>query len=483
MESKTYYERKPLPENVKKEVRAGLVAALGDAQVSEKEVDLAAYSRDFWPITLRWTLDGKFAALADFIAWPENAEQVSAIVKLANKYKIPIIPFGEGSGVMGGAIPCNGGIIVDMKRMNKILEINDKNLTATVQTGFNGRNLERELNNKGYTMAHIPQSVNCSTLGGYVACRAAGQFSTKYGKIEDMLFGIEAVLPDGTIAHSKSTPRSATGPRVDRLLIGAEGILGIVTSATVRIWPMPEKRVLRAFAFDKIEDTLEAIRQVLRNNIYPAVIRIYDEMETARHFYKDKAVKGKVMTIFVMEGEKRLVDLENATVEEKCKLNNGKDWGEEPVKDWFETRFKVKESSEFPPHGFIFDTLEVSVGWDNGAKLYHDTIAAMASVEGVVVSSAHASHFYQQGVCFYFTFGGVPVGKMDATEMYQKVWDKAMESVLKNGGSISHHHGMGIQRARFLPQEIDGYYDMLLKIKQAIDPNGIMNPGKVIRRD
>ncbi|MDD5502635.1 MAG: FAD-binding protein, partial [Candidatus Thermoplasmatota archaeon] len=126
MESKTYYERKPLPENVRKEVRASLVAAIGEASVSDKEVDLAAYSRDFWPITLRWTLDGKFAALPDFIAWPENAEQVSAIIKLANKCKIPVIPFGEGSGVMGGVVPCNGGIVVDMKKLNKILEINDK---------------------------------------------------------------------------------------------------------------------------------------------------------------------------------------------------------------------------------------------------------------------------------------------------------------------------------------------------------------------
>ncbi|MFX1338974.1 MAG: FAD-binding oxidoreductase, partial [Promethearchaeota archaeon] len=188
----------------KPQVKARLREIVGNDNVSDNEIDLLAYNKDTTLITLNWTLEGKLTALPDFIVWPETPEQISSILKLANEEKIPVIPFSEGSGVVGGAIPIYGGIILDMKKFNKILEINDKDLTVTVEAGTNGMNLERYLNAKGYTSGHIPQSLYTSSVGGWIAHRAAGQFSSKYGKIEDIVMGMELVLPRGEIIKFKT---------------------------------------------------------------------------------------------------------------------------------------------------------------------------------------------------------------------------------------------------------------------------------------
>ena len=162
-------------------------------------------------------------------------------MKFANENKIPIIPYGEGSGVVGGALAIDGGIVVDLKYFQEI-EINATDMTVSVGTGWNGENLERYLNEQNLTMGHIPQSVRTSTVGGYIAHRAAGQYSTKYGKMEDILLGVEVVLPTGEILRTKAYPRASVGPMADKLFLGGEGTLGIVTKAICRIWPKPKNR-------------------------------------------------------------------------------------------------------------------------------------------------------------------------------------------------------------------------------------------------
>lgn len=472
------YQKRELSDEKKEKILNRLQNILGEKNVSDKEIDKISYSRDYWPIALRWTLEGKFAASPDFIVWPENTEQVSSILQIANEYDIPVTPFGEGSGVLGGAVPVQGGIVVDMKKMSTIVAVNDENLTVTVQPGMNGMNLERTLNHKGYTLGHIPQSLYCSTVGGWLACRAAGQFSTKYGKIDDIVISLEAVLPQGEVIHSTSVPKSSTGPMVDRLLLGAEGVLGIITQCTLKIWPYPEKRVFQSYVYNELENGLESIRTVLRKGIYPAVVRLYDRTETSRHFYQTKKAKNRCMLILVMEGCEELVDVEEKVSQTVCTRIGGISCGEEPVHHWVETRFNVKETSEFVPKDVIFDTIEVSVMWDNSLKLYTSMISSMKSIKGVIMASAHASHFYPQGVCFYFTFAGTPV---DTTpdEFYTSVWDAAMKSCIEAGGSISHHHGIGLMRASWLPKELGESFNILKRIKKDLDPKNIMNPGKM----
>jgi alkyldihydroxyacetonephosphate synthase len=217
----------------------------------------------------------------------------------------------------------------------------------------------------------------------------------------------------------------------------------------------------------------------MRKWVFPAVIRLYDERETARHFSQTPEAKGKCMLILVMEGDKDLVGLEKKVSERIYEEHGGVDCGEEPVHHWFDTRFNVRETSDFAPRDIVFDTIEVSVTWDRSLSLYNSMVSAMKEVDGVLISTGHASHFYPQGVCFYFTFGGVPVKGVKPDDFYKSVWNAAMRSCIDAGGSISHHHGIGIMCADWFKEELGERFEALKKIKHSLDPNNIMNPGKM----
>ena len=477
---KLIYKENHIDIKDKDQIKSKLQILLGENNVSDKSIDLLAYTKDATLIGCNWTLEGKIAGLPDFIVWPETKEKICEVLKLANEKNIPVIPYGEGSGVVGGAIPVRGGIIIDMKKFNKVLNINDNDLTVTVQTGMNGMNLERMLNAKGYTSGHIPQSLYTSSVGGWIAHKAAGQFSTKYGKIEDIVLGMEVILPQGEIITFKPIVRNATGPQINKFFIGNEGILGIITEATLRIWPYPEKRTLISYAFPSFDDSLEAIRLILREQIYPAVVRIYDKDETKRHFPHIQKADGKVMVIFVCEGNKELVQLEEQITRRKCEEGAGIDCGEEPVEHWFETRFKVTETSSSPTYNLTIDTIEVAAPWDNAARMYHHVLEKVKAVKGIVLFTAHVSHFYPNGVGMYFSFGGVEMEEKSNFEFYQKIWNTTMEAVLESGGSIAHHHGIGINRANWMEEEWGKSLILLKEIKKILDPNNIFNPGKVV---
>ncbi|AIF70091.1 dehydrogenase [Palaeococcus pacificus DY20341] len=444
---------------------------LGNEKVSTKEVDLLSYSHDYWPITLHWMLEGKVPALPNAVVWPESTEDVVKVVKIAYEEKVPIYPYGGGSGVLGAAVPEYGGIVLDLKRMRS-LELYEDDLLLEAHAGVNGYYLEKYLNKKGYTLGHFPQSLYPSTVGGWIATKATGQFSTKYGGIEDMVLGLEAVLPWGDVITLKPHARSATGPDLKKLFIGSEGTLGVVTKAWLKVWPYPEERIMLSFASEGLEDALLSVRRILRRGAKPAVIRIYDKIETKRHFYKFDEAYGKVATVMIIEGDSNIASAERKIVEEEFK---GKPLGEELVKRWLKTRFNVKEASEFAPLGVVFDTIEVSVHWSNALKLYNNVINAMRSVKGVLFASAHASHFYPQGVCFYFTFASTPRGK-SPTEFYNDVWNAAMKATLESGGAISHHHGIGRQRRKWLKEELGSAFELLRRVKRALDEREVMNP-------
>jgi len=450
--------------------------AVGRADLKTSEGELVAHSRDFWLLPQVWFAKGKIPALPGAVAYPENTEEVAEIVRLSAKHNVPFVPYGGGTGVVGGAIPLSGGLVLDLKKMNKILEVNDKSLLVKVQAGINGWRYEEALNRLGYTGGHIPQSMPSSTVGGWIACRAAGQFSTKYGKIEDLVAGIEAVMPNGKVVKSKTVPRSATGPRLEQLLLGSEGALGIITEATLRIFPFPEKRVLLSFAFEGMERPLEAVRKILRRGFRPAVIRLYDGTEARLHFPKLKEVKGKTLLLVVSEGDAKLTDLEAEIVAEECRKEGGSFKGEEPVKHWLKTRFDVHLGVEMVKAGGVVDTIELAITWDKVTELYYRTIESLHSIDGTVHASGHFSHFYQDGACLYLTFAGFP---SSPDEYYWQAWGAVMETTLKLGGTISHHHGVGLVRAKWIHKELGEYFEVLKKIKSAVDPLKIFNPGKL----
>ncbi|MGE5398311.1 MAG: FAD-binding oxidoreductase [Chitinophagales bacterium] len=467
--SETRFEREEVIEELK--------SILG-SRVSVLETDRLLAGKDWWPITGSWMVKGKMPSLPDAVVWPESTEEISQILKIASSCRVPVIPYGEGSGVLGGVVAVQGGIVIDMKRMNHLLGIDEISHLATVETGINGEVLERELNTRGYTLRHVPQSVRCSTVGGWVSCRAAGQFSTKYGKIEDMLLGLEAVLPDGSVYKNTIAPRTATGPRLDQLFLGAEGTFGVVTKAVLRIWPIPEAQRFNSFAFPSLESGLAAIRDILQQNIKPAVVRLYDAPETGHHFPDMPELSGKLMLVLVMEGIQEMVEVENRVCERVCQKWGAESCGKAPVEHWFKSRFNVSLSSPLIQNGAIVDTIEVSSTWTNIAAVYEATTTALKEIPGTVLVGGHFSHAYTDGACLYLTVVGVP--QKDAEEYYRLIWDKAMLATREAGGSISHHHGVGLNRGRFMENE-HGQAGMkvLQEIKRALDPDNIMNPGKL----
>jgi alkyldihydroxyacetonephosphate synthase len=448
---------------------------VGEENVSEKECDLISYSLDYWLYGVFLSQYGNLPSLPGVVISPQNRDEIQGVLKYANEYKVPITPFGGGSGVLGGTIPTEGGAILNLQRMNRFVSLDEISLVAEFEAGIIGTNLERELNYRGYSMGNIPQSLHCSTLGGWISTRAVGQFSTKYGKIEDMVMGMEVVLPDGNLLDIKPVPGRSTGPSLKDLFLGGEGSLGIVTQAVVSVHPLPEGTVKQSFVFLSIEAALGAVRRILRGDARPAVMRIFDEAETERYFGE---IKDKVTVIFISEGDSDYVALESSVIKRIAQENGGEPLGEEPVNIWLKKRFDIGLGPIIMQQGAIVDTIEVVSLFTDAANLYSDMIASMKAVDGALSVSGHFSHFYREGACLYITFAGFP---KEPLRYYQDTWTAAMEATLRNNGSISHHHGIGYWRRQYMQQEMGAHgVELLKRIKLALDPNGIMNRGKLV---
>ena len=448
---------------------------VGDEHVSQQESDLISYSLDYWLYGIFLSQKGELPALPAAVVSPASAAQIQEILKCANEFNVPVTPFGGGSGVLGGAIPLHGSIILNLQRMNRFLDLDEVSLVAECEAGIMGANLELQLQQRGYSAGNVPQSLFCSTLGGWISTRAAGQFSTKYGKIEDMVLGMEVVLPDGSLLNIKPVPRRSVGPSLQDLFLGGEGALGIVTRATLSVHPLPRRTIKQSFVFPSIETAVDVVRQVLRAEARPAVVRIFDEAESERYFPK---IGSKVTTIFISEGEPDYVAVDGKTIRRISRENGARSAGEEPVNIWLQKRFDIGLGPVLMQLGGVVDTIEVSALFKDAARLYRDMVASMKAVEGVLEVSGHYSHFYPEGACLYVTFAGMP---QDPMRYYRDSWDAAMAATLKNSGSISHHHGVGFWRMQYMTQELGATgVELLRSIKEALDPNGILNRGKLV---
>ena len=467
---------------VKRMVYDELVEIVGAENVSVSQVDKICYSRDAWPMVLMWIDMGKTLPTPDFVVHVENKEQIAKILRLANSMKIPVIPYAGGAGACGQTLPIQGGIILDIKKMDKIIRIDEKSATVTVQPGILGEDLERELNKHGFTMGHFPASMYCSCLGGYVACRSAGSLSSKYGKIEDMVISMEVVLPNGEIIRTKATPRTATGPNLNQLFIGSEGTLGVITEVTLRLHPLPEERRFKAFIMKDLRTGLEAVREIFRKGLKPAVIRLYDELDTVFTLKGQLELSpGACYLILAFDGIKELVDFEEKLTTEICVKNGGKEVKKELAEYWWHHRYDM-----YFPHpdrtkmGLVADTIDVATTWDKLEDLYNAVKNAIVEKHPGVFVMAHFSHFYAEGGSIYVIFAYQEPDREKALKMYTQIWNDSLEACHKVGGSVSHHHGVGLLKAKWMREEYgEAGFRVLEAIKKALDPNNIMNPGKL----
>ncbi len=460
-------------------VRADLSDAIGRQQVDWGDQTLGEHAHDTWPLSLLRLHQGRLADRPKCVVWPESAEQVAEVLSYANRERVPVVPFGAGSGVCGGVRPTRESIVVDLRRMNQLVDLNEAALIAGVQPGMMGDRFEAALNRRGFSMGHFPQSIEVSTVGGWVATRASGQYSTRYGSIENMLIGLEVVLPDGRIINIKRAPRRSAGPDLLHLFLGSEGTLGIMTQLALRIFPLPESRKLLCFSFADFDAGLEAIRTIVRVGWKPPVLRLYDAFETRLHFGQWASDDGCFLLI-VTEGPATLTAVESDACREACAALGGEPVGEQPVQHWLAQRNNVPTLMSFIEKGYVLDTIEVATGWDRIHDLYREVTAAVGEVKDLILVSGHSSHSYPQGANIYFTFVAKPQEAGEAEATYLACWKQAMEATLRCGGTIAHHHGVGRVRAPWMSAEHGEGLAVLRAVKQALDPNGIMNPGVLL---
>ncbi len=445
----------------------------GCAEVVTGDAELAEAGRDWWPLAIVWALDGRVPHRPGLVARPRTAAEVAAVLSACNEARVPVTAAGGRSGVCGASVPLHGGVALDLTALGGIVSVDDASLILDVRAGTFGTWLEETLrSDHDLTLGHWPQSIDLSTVGGWLACRGAGQLSTRYGKIEDMVVGLDVVLADGRTVHTGGAPRAAVGPDLNQVFVGSEGTLGIITGARLRLHPAPAVERRAAFGFGSFADGLDACRRILRRGATPAVLRLYDSTEADGNFDT-----GEHHLLLVLdEGDPVIVDAAMAVVDEECR-------GAEPLDDalvqrWTEHRNDVSALEKTVRHGYVVDTMEISAPWSRCPEIYERTVAAIQGVEGALIASAHLSHSYPDGACLYFTFAGQPPPE-GREAFYVAAWDAGTRAVLAGGGSLSHHHGVGLNRARFVREALGGAFDVLVSAKRVLDPNGILNPGKL----
>jgi alkyldihydroxyacetonephosphate synthase len=461
-------------------IKRQLEVWLGSENVTAAEVDKICYSRDAWPLRLirlgRLVLDSK----PDLVVWPQTVEHIQQIVRLANQERIPLIPVSGAGGVAGGTLPVMGGILIDLKKMNRILTLDEDSLTVTVQPGILGQELEEFLETQGYTSGHFPSSIFSSAMGGFAAARSAGVLSSKYGKIEDMITGLEVVLPNGDILRTKAVPRSSMGPDLKHLFIGSEGAFGIITEITLRIAPLPETRQFASFLFLDLTSGMNAVKEFFRHDLKPALIRLYDENETRFVLGRFKSPpEGACVLNLMYETTKDLVRIEQRTIKRICLARNGEALGPGPSKHWWENRFDLyyPSSLNLGP-GMLYDVLDVAANYSNLEKMYWAMREAI-EVTGMSTMS-HFSHFYPDGGNIYVIFIGHAGTPEEVEATYEEVWRVGLDAAHKAGGTLSHQHGVGVLKGPWMPVEHGpAGFALLQAIKHYLDPNDIMNPGKL----
>lgn len=364
-----------------------------------------------------------------------------------------------------------------MGGLTGVRSIDPVNLLATFDAGKNGLEAEEAVAAQGLTIGHWPQSVAISTVGGWVATRASGQFSTAYGNIEDIIHSIEAVLPNGDLVVLGKGPRASAGPDLRHLIMGSEGTLGVITGVTFSLRRAAEARALSCFEAPTMRAGFDFQREIVQRGWRPPVMRQYDERESRRM----DARLTQCAVLMVHEGPAALVAAEVAAVNALATEMAITAAPSDIVEHWLGHRNNVPGWDAILSRNIVADTVEVSADWTKIAGVYDDAVAALKQVEGCMAASAHSSHVYRSGLNLYFTFAVQTAGPAVMEATYMDCWRRIMEATRDNGGSLSHHHGIGRVRRGWLETELGPEATALLRtVKAAVDPGGIMNPGALI---
>lgn len=504
----TGLDRVELPDNPPKlEERhiAALREICGDANVSTGDYQRLSVSYGCTGYDVLRLRHKRIDCLPDAVVYPEDAAQIERIVKYCVESKLPLYVFGGGSSVTRGFEPIKGGVTLDMrKNFNKVISFNEIDQTITVQSGMSGPQLEEVLNNapelfgakRKYTCGHFPQSFEYSSVGGWVVTRGAGQNSTYYGTIADIVLSQKYATPIGNIETSHY-PREATGPSINHIMMGSEGTFGVLTDVTLKVFRyMPENRVRFSFIFHDWETAQAAAREMMQHECgYSSVFRLSDPEETnlmlrlynvddtpLHSLFNLRGYKDMKRCLFLgfTDGEKGFSKNVAKNIKRIAKSFGGMSLTGYVTRSWEKGRFNDPYLRDaLMDFGVITDTLECTVNWSNMSQVHRDVRAVCHALPNTVVTT-HMSHCYPQGANLYFIF----ITRMKDEEEFKRYHSTILDAIQRSGAAVSHHHGIGKMFAPWLEGSLGRReYGMIRVLKEYFDPDYLMNPGGTLGLD
>jgi len=484
-----------IPEAIIKE----FIKLCGTDNVNLDNFARAAHASAYFFTDLLYLRKGEIKTPPDVVIYPRSEEEIVEILQICKRENIAITPIGGRSSVTRALETPLGGISLDLTRhFNKILEVNETNSTVKVQPGVYGPVLEKHLNafGNGYSCGHFPQSFEYSTVGGWAAARGAGQSSTAYGKIDEMVLALRVITAVGII-ETKDYPASAQAWDLNKTFIGSEGCLGIITRISLKIRKYrPQNTAYASFVFKNFESATKSMREIMQSGFgFPSLFRISDPEETATAFkikgfensFSDKVLKtlgyspGKRCLMFVtVDGDKDYAHLVKKKIKKIVRSKGGFSVGGKPTKDWLKQRYSSAYLRDpLMDIGIMTDTVETAVAWDKLIVLWKAVRAYFEKRDKTHVM-AHISHVYENGANLYFTFLS-PMKKGIEIEDYLQLHKGLIDTIHHNGGSLSHHHGIGRALAPWMEEEMGKTAMGLMQAtKDFLDPEGILNPGDTL---
>lgn len=439
---------------------------------------------------------GDFASAPDLVAFPENEDDVSHVLDWASDAKVAVIPFGGGTSVVGGVEAALSGdfvgaLCLDVTRMNRVLEVERSSMSARIQAGASGPQLEKQLAKDGLTLRFFPQSFEHATLGGWIATRAGGHFATVYTHIDDLTLATRMLTPRG-VMESRRLPGSGAGPSPDRMVLGSEGTLGVIAEAWMQVRPRPTFRATASVRFDKYEDAVEAVRALSQSGLHPSNCRLLDSREAALNFV---ANDGSSVLVVAFESADHALEPWMARALELVKDHGGlcpdgpiyRDAGNKTgdagaAGSWKQAFIEAPYlQNTMVSLGVIADTFETAIPWDRFEALHAAIITnvrgAMKSACGRGSISCRFTHVYPSGPAPYYTFIA-PARRGAELEQWAEIKKAASDTLMAHVATITHHHAVGRTHKPWYAQQTPALFgDALRAAKGALDPAGILNPG------
>jgi alkyldihydroxyacetonephosphate synthase len=434
---------------------------------------------------------GDALAAPDLVLWPGSHEEVLELLEICTQARVAVVPFGGGTSVVGGLSPDTSGfaglVAVDLRRMNALVSLDEESRLAELEPGLRGPQAEQLLADRGYTIGHFPQSFQYATLGGFAAARSSGQASAGYGRFDEVVIGLKVATPAGSLALGRA-PKSAAGPDLRQLFLGSEGTLGVITSLTLQVRPVPERRVYQGWRFGSFPAGMSALRRLAQDGPVPTILRLSDEAETALNLARPAelaqgAAAGGCLAVVGYEGSADSVEARRAGGERVLRAMGG-ELDPEAGEAWERDRYRGPYLRDaLLDAGALVETLETVAFWSRLPTVYEAVGSAVRealSAQGTPpVILCHISHVYPSGASLYFTVGCAALE--DPVAQWQPAKAAAGDAIEASGGSISHHHGVGRDHLHWYGQEIGEPAGAVLRAAKAqLDPAGILNPGILI---